>query len=133
MDIAALCVPVWRVCSISIYVLGLTPLGLTPFILGTASGMAVWSTIYASIGGASKGLLQNGADLGVLLAGELGPLHGYPRKQYCSSREMKCHLIISCGVHVQTWRRLQVCTRKMPSSSAVWWPSWVVVWSWQTG
>lgn len=41
-------------------------------MVGTVAGMSVWSILYASLGGASKALLESGADLDVLLAGEGG-------------------------------------------------------------
>lgn len=53
--------------SASNYILGMTPLPTTPYLLGTAIGMAVWSVVYASLGGASRALLQNGVDPNVLL------------------------------------------------------------------
>jgi hypothetical protein len=56
--------------SASNYLLGLTPIQLGPLVLGTVAGMSVWSILYASLGGASKALLEGGADLDVLLAGE---------------------------------------------------------------
>jgi hypothetical protein len=57
-------------CSASNYLLGLTPVELGPLVIGTVAGMSVWSILYASLGGASKALLESGADLDVLLAGE---------------------------------------------------------------
>jgi hypothetical protein len=39
-------------------------------LLGTVTGMSVWSILYASLGGASRSLLEGGADLEVLLEGE---------------------------------------------------------------
>lgn len=56
--------------SASNYVLGLSPLPLPPYLLGTVAGMAFWSCIYASFGGASRALLRRGADPDMLL-GEL--------------------------------------------------------------
>jgi len=54
--------------SASNYVLGLSPLPMMPYLLGTASGMAFWSVVYASIGGASRALLRRGADPDALLS-----------------------------------------------------------------
>jgi hypothetical protein len=56
--------------SASNYLLGLTPLPLGPYLLGTVAGMTVWASLYASLGGASRALLRQGVDLEVLLAGE---------------------------------------------------------------
>ena len=56
-------------CSASNYLLGLSPLRFAPYITGTLAGMAVWSTVYASLGGASRTLLQSGVEPDVLLAG----------------------------------------------------------------
>ena len=50
------------------YLLGLTPVQLPAFVLGTVGGMSVWSVLYASLGGASRSLLEGGADLELLLA-----------------------------------------------------------------
>jgi hypothetical protein len=38
-------------------------------LLGTVTGMSMWSILYASLGGASRSLLEGGADLEVLLEG----------------------------------------------------------------
>lgn len=54
--------------SASNYVLGLTPLQLPAFLGGTVLGMSVWSVLYASLGGAGRGLLENGMDLGSVFA-----------------------------------------------------------------
>jgi hypothetical protein len=51
------------------YLLGLTPVQLPAFVLGTFAGMSVWSVLYASLGGASRALLEGGADLELLLTG----------------------------------------------------------------
>ena len=45
---------------------------LGPLVVGTVAGMSVWSILYASLGGASKALLESGESLDVLLAGEGG-------------------------------------------------------------
>jgi len=55
--------------SASNYLLGLTPVQMPAFLGGTLGGMAVWSVLYASLGGASRKLLDNGADIGSLLTG----------------------------------------------------------------
>ncbi len=56
--------------SASNYVLGLTPVQFPAFLGGTIAGMTVWSFLYASLGGASRALLDSGADMNDLLAGE---------------------------------------------------------------
>lgn len=49
---------------------------LGPLVVGTVAGMSVWSILYASLGGASKALLESGESLDVLLAGESqGAMH----------------------------------------------------------
>lgn len=53
--------------SASNYILGLSPLPLPPYVLGTTVGMAFWSCVYASLGGASRALLRKGADPDALL------------------------------------------------------------------
>jgi uncharacterized membrane protein YdjX (TVP38/TMEM64 family) len=55
--------------SASNYLLGLTPVQLPAFLGGTLLGMSVWSTVYASLGGASRVLLDGGEDLGTLISG----------------------------------------------------------------
>jgi hypothetical protein len=56
-------------CSASNYLLGMTPLGFPAFLTGSLAGMSVWSLVYASLGGASRALLQEGVDPQLLLAG----------------------------------------------------------------
>eukprot|EP00882_Tetradesmus_deserticola_P026430 GHRQ01029162.1.p3 GENE.GHRQ01029162.1~~GHRQ01029162.1.p3 ORF type:complete len:116 (+),score=35.18 GHRQ01029162.1:173-520(+) len=56
-------------CSASNYLLGLTPVQRGPMLLGTVAGMSIWSILYASLGGASRALLDGGADLEALLEG----------------------------------------------------------------
>lgn len=71
--------------SASNYLLGLTPVQLPPYLGGTLVGMSVWSVLYASIGGASRQLLENGADIGDLIAGEPCDMlrRGLPLVWYC--------------------------------------------------
>lgn len=54
--------------SASNYILGLTPISLPAYLGGTMLGMSVWSLLYASLGGASRALLEGGMDLDALLA-----------------------------------------------------------------
>ncbi len=61
-------------CSASNYILGLTPVQLPALLGGTVAGMSIWSLLYASLGAASRKLLDEGTDLEVLLAGEAGLL-----------------------------------------------------------
>ncbi|KAI8465569.1 MAG: snare associated Golgi protein-domain-containing protein [Monoraphidium minutum] len=49
------------------YLLGLTPVQAPAFLIGTLAGMSVWAVLYASLGGASRALLDGGADLELLL------------------------------------------------------------------
>lgn len=56
-------------CSASSYLLGLSSLPYQPFLMGTLSAMAVWGPLYATIGGASRAVLQNGGNLGEVLSG----------------------------------------------------------------
>lgn len=58
--------------SASNYVLGLTPVQLPAFLGGTVAGMAVWSVLYASLGGAGRSLLETGVDIGTVFAGKRG-------------------------------------------------------------
>ena len=49
------------------YILGLSPLPLAPYLTGTIISMGFWSVTYASVGGASRMLLQHGADPDTLM------------------------------------------------------------------
>ncbi|KAF8058068.1 TVP38/TMEM64 family protein [Scenedesmus sp. PABB004] len=53
--------------SASNYLLGLTPVSLAPLVVGTVAGMSVWSLLYASLGSASRSLLDSGVALDVLM------------------------------------------------------------------
>lgn len=53
--------------SASNYLLGLTPLPIAPYLTGTVVGMSFWSVVYASLGGASRAVLQAGVDPDELL------------------------------------------------------------------
>lgn len=55
--------------SASNYLLGLTPVQVPAFLMGTIAGMTPWSIAYASLGGASRTMLDGGMDLGTLLSG----------------------------------------------------------------
>ena len=57
-------------CSASNYLLGMTPLGVPAFLLGSLVGMSVWGCVYASIGGASRSLLRSGMDLEQVINGK---------------------------------------------------------------
>lgn len=59
------------------YLLGLTPLPYAPFIAGSAAGMALWSFLYASVGGASRALLLRGANAEELFADMAEKASGY--------------------------------------------------------
>lgn len=54
--------------SASNYVLGLSPLPILPYLVGTVAGMSFWSVGYASLGGASRALLKRGVSADTLLA-----------------------------------------------------------------
>ncbi|EIE22112.1 hypothetical protein COCSUDRAFT_66464 [Coccomyxa subellipsoidea C-169] len=54
--------------SASSYLLGLSSLPYQPFLMGTLSAMAIWGPLYATIGGASRAVLQNGGNLGEVLS-----------------------------------------------------------------
>lgn len=57
--------------SASNYILGLTPVQLPALLAGTVAGMSVWSLLYASLGGASRSLLDGDTDIADVFA-ELG-------------------------------------------------------------
>ena len=90
------------VCSASNYLLGLSPLRYAPYISGTLAGMAVWSTVYASLGGASRTLLQSGVEPDVLLAGALEPPDARvpcltPARRSCPARALSQERLIWQG------------------------------------
>jgi hypothetical protein len=80
--------------SASNYLLGLTPVQLGPLVVGTVAGMSVWSILYASLGGASKVLLESGADLDVLLAGEGGRVHPCGLSRVCAMLPVTARLLL---------------------------------------
>jgi uncharacterized membrane protein YdjX (TVP38/TMEM64 family) len=49
------------------YLIGLTPIRALPYLAGTVVGMAPWTALYASVGGASRRLLQRGVSVDVLM------------------------------------------------------------------
>jgi hypothetical protein len=54
--------------SASNYVLGLTPISMPAYVGGTFTGVAAWALVYASLGGASRKLLEKGVKMDVLFA-----------------------------------------------------------------
>eukprot|EP00884_Botryococcus_braunii_P019407 jgi/Botrbrau1/614/Bobra.0161s0010.1 len=66
--------------SASNYLLGMTPLPYWPFLCGSIAGMSVWSVIYASLGGASRALLEQGVEPQLLLADLAGKAGKYSEK-----------------------------------------------------
>jgi len=87
------------VCSASNYLLGLSPLRYAPYISGTLAGMAVWSTVYASLGGASRTLLQSGVEPDVLLAGALEPPEARCMPEPCPA-ELPCSGFVTRKVYL---------------------------------
>eukprot|EP00887_Chlorella_sp_A99_P001533 scaffold8.g1533.t1 len=56
--------------SASSYIVGMgTHLPLAPYVVGSAFAMAIWSALYASVGGASRHLLLQGVSPDMLMAG----------------------------------------------------------------
>jgi hypothetical protein len=54
--------------SASNYVLGLTPVSMPAYVGGTFVGVSIWAFVYASLGGASRKLLERGVKMDVLFA-----------------------------------------------------------------
>ena len=54
-------------CSASNYLLGATPLKFSAYLGGSLVGLSFWCAIYATLGGASRGLFKSGISLDVLL------------------------------------------------------------------
>lgn len=55
------------VCSASNYLLGATPLKFGAYLGGSVLGLAFWCTLFASLGGASREVLQSGLSVDALL------------------------------------------------------------------
>jgi uncharacterized membrane protein YdjX (TVP38/TMEM64 family) len=55
--------------AVSNYVLGLTELGVGPFVVGTTVGMLPWALFYVLLGASGRGLLLSGEDPTQLVAG----------------------------------------------------------------
>ncbi|KAI3435539.1 hypothetical protein D9Q98_001604 [Chlorella vulgaris] len=66
--------------SASNYLLGLSPMPLGPYLVGSVTGMAFWAVFYASLGGASRSLLLRGVDSDVLLADLLTKAGAYTQE-----------------------------------------------------
>ncbi|KAL4551596.1 hypothetical protein Ndes2526B_g05870 [Nannochloris sp. 'desiccata'] len=82
--------------SASNYMLGLSPLPMTPYVTGTVAGMFFWSCIYASFGGASRALLRRGADPDALLGDLLQQVGSV-------SQEVARVALIAGGVSAAVW------------------------------
>ena len=54
-------------CSASNYLLGATPLKFSAYLGGSLIGLSFWCAIYATLGGASRGVFKSGISLDVLL------------------------------------------------------------------
>jgi len=98
--------------SASNYLLGLTPVQLPAFLGGTVGGMTVWSVLYASLGGASRKLLDNGADIGSLLA-DLGG-----KASAMSANIAGYSLVIIGGVAVVYFVKIMVQKKSATSPSS---------------
>jgi uncharacterized membrane protein YdjX (TVP38/TMEM64 family) len=64
--------------SASNYLFGLTQIRASPYVVGTAAGIAPWATLYACVGASGRALLDGGeavdevfADLGALVASDV--------------------------------------------------------------
>ena len=57
-------------CSATNYLLGISSVPFKPFIAATFAAMAVWGPLYASIGAASRGVLNSRGDVGAVFSGE---------------------------------------------------------------
>ena len=55
--------------AVSNYVLGLTELGVFPFVVGTTVGMLPWAMFYVVLGASGRGLLRGGEDPSQIVAG----------------------------------------------------------------
>jgi uncharacterized membrane protein YdjX (TVP38/TMEM64 family) len=96
--------------SASNYMLGLSPLPMTPYVTGTVAGMFFWSCIYASFGGASRALLRRGADPNPLLGDML-------QQAGSVSQEVARYAIIAGGVTAAVWG-VMVIKRKIQAQGS---------------
>ncbi|GAX75872.1 hypothetical protein CEUSTIGMA_g3315.t1 [Chlamydomonas eustigma] len=83
--------------SASNYVLGLTPVKLESFIGGTVLGMSAWSLVYASLGAASRKLLDKGEDMATLFADLSEKAGAY------SVTAIKVSVVVGLGLGVFFW------------------------------
>ena len=56
-------------CSATNYLMGLSSVPFKPFLAATFVAMAIWGPLYASIGAASRGVLQSRGDVGAIFSG----------------------------------------------------------------
>ena len=62
------------------YLMGLSSVPFKPFLAATFVAMAIWGPLYASIGAASRGVLQSRGDVGAIFSGTC-TLSGYANSQ----------------------------------------------------
>ena len=65
-------------CSATNYLMGLSSVPFKPFLAATFVAMAIWGPLYASIGAASRGVLQSRGDVGAIFSG-MGTLSQHVR------------------------------------------------------
>jgi hypothetical protein len=80
-------------------VLGLSPLPLAPYLAGTVAGVGFWAVVYASLGGASRSML-NHRDPDALLADLLSKAGSYTRELTIAGALVACLAAAYFGVGV---------------------------------
>ena len=91
--------PCLPACSASNYVLGLSPLPLAPYLAGTVAGVGFWAVVYASLGGASRSML-NHRDPDALLADLMSKAGSYTRELTIAGALVACLAAAYFGVGV---------------------------------
>ena len=56
-------------CSATNYLMGMSSVPFKPFLAATFVAMAIWGPLYASIGAASRGVLQSRGDVRAIFSG----------------------------------------------------------------
>ena len=64
-------------CSASNYLLGATPLKFEAYLGGSLLGLSFWCILFATLGGASREVLQSGLSPNVILEELMGKASGY--------------------------------------------------------
>lgn len=85
------------------YFLGLTPIQLAAYLLGTAAGRGFWSILYAAIGAYSRSYLRRGIGFDGLLTGAAAPPPPPPCSRVRLPRLAPIAFTPSCNLPCGRW------------------------------